>query len=272
MTSSILEPETYPQFASEEAADWASGAAAFDPHTEAWYMTSQNINQAYKRLTRTVDLRGATSGNLSFWTSYNTEPNWDFVFVEAQSLNADGTGAGDWTTLPDANGHTGPETGASCAAGWSEELHNRLRNYTTYDPAGNGGMRAPARRPEARYVERRERQLRGLAAVEHRPVRLRGRAGRALDRVRHRLGHAHGARHAGGRHDRHRRRHCHRRDLLRDGSRKWSVPGAHPEGPSVNLNDWIRSEVIFEDAVTKTDEVSSSASGSSMNTPEARAT
>ena len=21
----------------------------------------------------------------------------------------------------------------------------------------------------------------------------------------------------------------------------WSVPGAHPEGPSVNLNDWIRS-------------------------------
>ena len=33
----------------------------------------------------------------------------------------------------------------------------------------------------------------------------------------------------------------------------WTVPGAHPEGPSVNVDDWIRSERIpFEDAsVTK---------------------
>ena len=33
----------------------------------------------------------------------------------------------------------------------------------------------------------------------------------------------------------------------------WDIPGAHPEGPSANLNDWIRSQRIFEDAaVTKT--------------------
>ena len=33
----------------------------------------------------------------------------------------------------------------------------------------------------------------------------------------------------------------------------WEIPGAHPEGPSSNLNDWIRSQRIFEDAaVTKT--------------------
>ena len=32
----------------------------------------------------------------------------------------------------------------------------------------------------------------------------------------------------------------------------WEIPGAHPEGPSSNLNDWIRSQRIFEDAaVTK---------------------
>jgi hypothetical protein len=34
----------------------------------------------------------------------------------------------------------------------------------------------------------------------------------------------------------------------------WSVPGAHPAGPSTNLNDWIRSQRIFEDAaVTKSE-------------------
>ena len=33
VTSSILEPENYPQFASEEAADWVTGEAPFDPHT-----------------------------------------------------------------------------------------------------------------------------------------------------------------------------------------------------------------------------------------------
>ncbi len=35
VTSSILDPETYPQFASEEAADWVTEGAPFDPHTGA---------------------------------------------------------------------------------------------------------------------------------------------------------------------------------------------------------------------------------------------
>ena len=53
----------------------------------------------------------------------------------------------------------------------------------------------------------------------------------------------------------------------------WEVPGAHPEGPSQNLNDWIRSEVIFEDAaVTMTDEGLVFGFGfEGVNTPEARA-
>jgi hypothetical protein len=37
-----------------------------------------------------------------------------------------------------------------------------------------------------------------------------------------------------------------------DGMGGWEIPGAHPEGPSSNLNDWVRSQRIFEDAaVTK---------------------
>jgi hypothetical protein len=35
----------------------------------------------------------------------------------------------------------------------------------------------------------------------------------------------------------------------------WTIPGAHPQGPSTNVNDWIQSDrVPFEDAaVTATD-------------------
>ena len=144
VTSSILDPAIYPQFASEQAADWVTtGDKPFDPHSGEWYMTSQNINEGYKRLRRTIDLTGSRRGqsaDLSFFTSFNTEPDWDFVFVEARSQNPDGTFNNDWTTLPDSSpgAHTNNETGASCAAGWSEELHNHLRHYTTYDPAGSG--------------------------------------------------------------------------------------------------------------------------------------
>ncbi len=194
VTSSILPVSEYPQFASEQAADWVTtGDKPFDPHSGEWYMTSQNINEGYKRLRRTIDLTGSSgpaADSLSFFTSFNTEQDWDFVFVEAQTLKPDGTGNGDWDTLPDANGHTGTDTGASCPSGWSEELHNHLRHYTTFDPNANGGAGGCTSTGTTGDVERRERQLRRLAGVEHRPVGLRGQARGDLDRVRHRLGHA----------------------------------------------------------------------------------
>jgi Zinc carboxypeptidase/Immune inhibitor A peptidase M6 len=273
VTSSILEPENYPQFASEEAADWATEGAPFDPHTGDWYMTSQNISQAYKRLTRTVDLRGATSGNLSFWTSFNTEPEWDFVFVEAQSLNADGTGAGDWTTLPDANGHTGQDTGASCDAGWSEELHNRLRNYTTYDPAGNGGAGSCTPTGTTGTWNAASGSSGGwqqwsidLSAYAGKQVEISivyatdwgtlTVPGMLVDDTSVTVGGQAPV-----------------ETSFETDLGGWSVPGAHPEGPAVNLNDWIRSEVIFEDAaVTKTGEGLVFGFGfEGVNTPEARA-
>ena len=43
----------------------------------------------------------ATGGSLTFWTSYDTEQDWDFLAVEARTAGGD-----NWTTLPDANGHT----------------------------------------------------------------------------------------------------------------------------------------------------------------------
>jgi hypothetical protein len=137
VTSSVLPKNKYPQFASDQAADWQlSGGAAFDPHTGSKYMYSQNADEGYKRMTRTIDLTGVTGtapANLSFWTSFNTEPDWDFVFVEARTA-----GGNDWTTLPDANGHTSQNTGSSCPEGWGQELHPILQHYQTLVPNGPG--------------------------------------------------------------------------------------------------------------------------------------
>ncbi len=50
----------------------------------------------------------AGGGDLTFWTSYDTEADWDFLAVEARTAGGD-----DWTTLPDANNHTSQNTGQS---------------------------------------------------------------------------------------------------------------------------------------------------------------
>ena len=87
----------------------------------------QNADEGTSACARTIDLTGGQPADLSFFTSYNTELDWDFVFVEAQTLNGDGQD--DWTTLPEPTAH--PDvTGASCPC-WTEELHNHLRHYQT---------------------------------------------------------------------------------------------------------------------------------------------
>jgi Zinc carboxypeptidase/Immune inhibitor A peptidase M6 len=107
-TPSILKADTYPQFASAQAIKTTS-PPAFDPPAGSWYAYSQQASSAYKRLSRTVDLTGKTSGSLSFKVSYDTEPGFDYVFVEAHTV-----GHEDWTTLADTNGHTSQDTGAGC--------------------------------------------------------------------------------------------------------------------------------------------------------------
>jgi murein tripeptide amidase MpaA len=255
VTSSILDPEIYPQFASDQAADWATGGEKpFDPRTGAWYMTSQNVNEGYKRLTRTIDLRNATPQQVSelrFFTSFNTEPNWDFLFVEAQTLNADGTGRGDYTTLPDANGHTTQTTGASCAAGWSEELHNQIRHYTTYNPAGSGSCTPTGTTGEwhaasgnsggyqewAINLSRYAGQQIEISIVFATDWSTLVTPGVLVDDTTVTVGGQQVA-----------------QTSFEEDMGGWTVPGAHPAGPSTNVNDWIRSERIFEDAaVTKSE-------------------
>ena len=64
-TSSFLPPDEFPQFASAAPVDWAIPGGPFDPHTGEWYVYSQRADVSYKRLTRTIDLTGASSGETS---------------------------------------------------------------------------------------------------------------------------------------------------------------------------------------------------------------
>jgi hypothetical protein len=127
-TSGVLAEDEYPQFASSASARWAKPGGPFDPHTGSKYAYSQIADVSYKRLTREIAVP-AGGGDLTFWTSYDTEEHWDFLTVEARTAGSD-----DWTTLPDANNHTSQDTGESClvgnSGGW-RTLHPHLDHYQT---------------------------------------------------------------------------------------------------------------------------------------------
>ena len=107
------------------------------PRTGGQFALSQSANLTYKRLTRVIDVP-AGGASMTFWVARDTEPNWDFFFVEAHTVGAD-----DWTTLPDLNGHTSPDTGFVCPF-WLG-LHPHLEHYQTDNgdgtcsPTGAGG-------------------------------------------------------------------------------------------------------------------------------------
>ena len=157
-TSSLQTIDDFPQFTSDAIATWQTGVAgAFSPHTGDYYVYSDRANISYKRLTRTIDLTAldpGTSSELAFAMSFDTEADWDFVFVEAHTL--DEAPDDDWTTLPDQNGHTSqnlgdPAVGNSCSSGWhtdpNNEIHPFLAHYQTWngadaacDPVGTTGV------------------------------------------------------------------------------------------------------------------------------------
>lgn len=99
-----------------------------EPRTGTSFAWSQTADSAYKRLTRTITVPDG-GAQLSFWLTRDTEPNWEFTFVEARAA-----GTENWTTLPDANGHTSGKTGLSCPR-W-HTLHPFLTHYQTDNGAG----------------------------------------------------------------------------------------------------------------------------------------
>ena len=141
-TSGLLPAADYPQFTTEVAANYDRPGGPFSPHTGDFYAYSHIADVSYKRLSHTINVP-AGGATMSFWTSYDTELDWDHLFVEAHTV-----GQNDWTTLPDANGHTSQATGESCKAensgGW-RTLHPFLDHYQTQDgssaclPTGSTG-------------------------------------------------------------------------------------------------------------------------------------
>jgi hypothetical protein len=130
--------DSFPQFESWPAAEYQSGLAGpFDPHTGSSFMWSDRADEAYKRLTRTINVP-AGGATLSFWTSFNLEQDFDYMIVEAHTVGQD-----DWTTLPDGNGHTTSDLSndLSCTGGWSNPndaanvLHPFLTHYQTFNAA-----------------------------------------------------------------------------------------------------------------------------------------
>ena len=99
------------------------------PRTGTQFLISQQADSSYKRLTRTLTVPsgGAT---LSFWVTRGTEQSWDHFFVEARHPEG-----ADWTTLPDANGHSSADTGSSCPY-WLP-IHPFLTHYQTENPDGS---------------------------------------------------------------------------------------------------------------------------------------
>ena len=75
VTSSLLDPAKYPTFAdSRSLASWLRpGAGPFSPFSGQYYMASNAHSGAYKRLGKTVDLTGKTSGDLTFKFSSDLE-------------------------------------------------------------------------------------------------------------------------------------------------------------------------------------------------------
>jgi hypothetical protein len=88
------------------------------------YAYSGVADLTYKRLTRVLDVPSSGAPTLTFQVNRDTESSWDHFFVEARTPGAD-----DWTTLPDQNGATLPDTGSSCPI-WLD-MHPFLHHYQT---------------------------------------------------------------------------------------------------------------------------------------------
>ena len=110
---------------------------------------SQASQPSYKRLSRTIAVPPG-GAQLSFWIARDTEPAWDFAFVEAHTVGQD-----NWTTLPDTSGHTSQDVGDVCP--YWHGLHPFLAHYQTDNgdgtcsPAGTTGSWNAASGPSGDY-------------------------------------------------------------------------------------------------------------------------
>ncbi|MFD8374933.1 M14 family zinc carboxypeptidase [Streptomyces sp. NPDC059688] len=129
VTSDELPASSYPQFRSAGAGRFAGTVNPYGPYAGSGMAAAVHTDDAYKRLTRTIDLTGVTAADrpaLSTRLLWDTEPGYDHAVVEAHTVGAD-----DWTTLPEASGATKTAVPAECGGGFLIGEHPWLKHYLT---------------------------------------------------------------------------------------------------------------------------------------------
>ncbi|MFB7606997.1 M14 family metallopeptidase [Streptomyces gardneri] len=247
VTSDTLKPDEFPQFAdSASAGDYPGVRTPFEPAEGATFAAVKHADGTWARLSRTVDLTGvaaAAAPRLDFQVSYDTEPGYDNLIVEAHTVGQD-----DWTTLPDVNGGTSATPPADCGEGYYVRDHPFLARYLTVGEDGcaatgtSGSWNAftgPSNGWRQASVD--------LSAWAGKRVELSisyvsdpgtGETGAFVDDTRLVTGSTTEA------------------EGFETGLGAWTVPGA-PEGSPGNGTDWTRSPALFHSqaAVTTRDTV-----------------
>ncbi|MFD0373494.1 M14 family zinc carboxypeptidase [Streptomyces sp. NPDC127114] len=247
VTSDSLAPDRFPQFASSASAgDYPGIRTPFEPYAGSRFAALRHTDGTWGRLSRTVDLTGvdaASKPNLTFQVSYDTEPGYDNLIVEAHTVGQD-----DWTTLPDANGGTSAEPPADCGEGYYVRDHPFLAHYLTVGQDGctatgttgawnaftgpsNGWRQASV--DLSRYAGKRVE-----LAISYVSDPGTGETGVFVDDLRLNAGAVGDT------------------EGFETGTGAWSVPGP-PAGSPGNGSDWTRSEALFHSqaAVTTRDTV-----------------
>ncbi|MFE1549123.1 M14 family zinc carboxypeptidase [Streptomyces sp. NPDC058718] len=247
VTSDTLKPKQFPQFASSTSAgDYPGVRTPFEPAEGATFAAVKHADGTWARLGRTVDLTGvaaASKPRLDFQISYDTEPGYDNVVVEAHTVGQD-----DWTTLPDTNGGTSTAPPADCGEGYYVRDHPFLARYLTVGEDGCASTGTTGSWNAFTGPSNGWRQASvDLSAWAGKQVELSisyvsdpgtGETGAFVDDTRLVTGTTTAA------------------EGFETGLGAWSVPGA-PDGSPGNGSDWTRSAALFHSqaAVTTRDTV-----------------
>jgi hypothetical protein len=125
--ASISDSLPAPQFRSASAGTYDGIRGPFEPFAGDGFAAARHADNSYQRLTRTADLTTVQANQapqLRFALSYDTEPGFDNVIIEAHTV-----GSEDWTTLPDQGGAT--DTGVPEGCPTLVEQFPALAHYLT---------------------------------------------------------------------------------------------------------------------------------------------
>ena len=136
-----------------------TGVDPYAPVEGTKYAGALHQDSSYMRLSKTVDLTGASAGELAFKLSTSLESGYDHVIVEAHTPGQD-----DWTTLPERDGKTTTTPPSECEPnGFLLQLHPFLEHYL-----GGAGCASARILGRVELVHRLDRRLGGRGVRPHR--------------------------------------------------------------------------------------------------------